>query len=285
MKKYYYAILILVLTILPAQAKSLRVEPAAVAKNPHSYKILDTRSADLYQKAHLIGALNFPVALTYEHKKVNGKILAPARMQKIVRALGLSVADNIAIYDDGSFFDAARLFWTFEVYGFTHVKLINGGMKQWLAAHYKTTKRLPKVTPSTYIASVNRKRLATKFSTQIATKSPQYAILDARGLNAYNGKVSSAKRLGHIIKALHFPASHNISYSDDSEKLKSDRDLAKLYKNIKPNTKIIVYCAIGRIASVNYFALRELNYDVANYDASWKEWGNDFTLPIEGPVQ
>ena len=46
------------------------------------------------------------------------------------------------------------------------------------------------------------------------------------------------------------------------------------------NKKIISYCDIGKISSSNYFALRQLGYEVANYDASWKEWGNDLELPI-----
>ena len=40
--------------------------------------------------------------------------------------------------------------------------------------------------------------------------------------------------------------------------------------------------AIG-FATTNYFALRELGFDVAAYDASWREWGNDYNLPITNP--
>ena len=59
--------------------------------------------------------------------------------------------------------------------------------------------------------------------------------------------------------------------------------LKEIYKNVDKSKKIVLYCAIGRIAATNYFALRELDYDVSNYDASWKEWGNDSSLPITNP--
>ena len=66
---------------------------------------------------------------------------------------------------------------------------------------------------------------------------------------------------------------------DNAELQNIDR-LKELYKEVDKTKKIVIYCAIGRISATNYFALRELDYDVANYDASWKEWGNDTTLPI-----
>ena len=53
------------------------------------------------------------------------KIINPSTIQKILRAIGLDIYDNIVIYDEGNFFNAARVFWTLEVYGFKNVKLLN----------------------------------------------------------------------------------------------------------------------------------------------------------------
>ena len=201
-------------------------------------------------------------------------------MQKIIQNLGLSTKDTIVIYDDGSFFDASRLFWTLEVYGFSNVKLLNAGFSQWSAKGLETSTKTYKVSKSNYISIINNKRLATKFTTQIATKNPKQIIIDARKFDAYLGKESAAKRYGHIPRAISIPATHNINYTQELTELKDVKDLKDLYKKINKNQKIIIYCAIGKIASTNYFAMRELGYDVSNYDASWKEWGNDFALPI-----
>lgn len=280
MKLYRFILLVVFLGVLTINAKSLRIEASILSENLGKYKIIDTRENSLYIKGHIKGALSFPINLTYEYKKDNGKVAQPAKIQKIIRELGLNTNDNIVIYDDGSFFDAARLFWTLEVYGFTNVKLINGGFEQLLQHKFKTTQVLPQITQSNYIVSVNNKRLATKFTTQIATRNPNQIILDARTSNGYNGETSSAKRYGHIPKAIHFPATNNISYKNKITQLNTTNNLKKLYSKLDKNKKVIVYCAIGRTASTNYFALRELDYDVANYDSSWKEWGDDFNLPI-----
>ena len=273
-------LIIFILSTLTLSATNLRIEPNELSKDITSYKILDVRDSEAFQEGHIKNALNFPISLTYEHKSVNGKITQPAKMQSILRDLGLNVHDKVVVYDDGTFFDAARLFWTLEVYGFTNVKLLNAGFQEWEVDNLPVSTTTLTPIKSDYIATINNKRLATKFITQIATKSPTQVIIDARGINAYVGKVSSAKRYGHIPKAINIPATHNINGSNTLLKLKTTKELQETYKGIAKDKKIVLYCAVGRISATNYFAMRELGYDVANYDASWKEWGNDFNLPI-----
>jgi len=265
-------------------AADLRISAETIKDNPNAYKLLDTRSAKLYKAGHIPNALSFPATLTYAHKSRNGKLTDPFTMQKIVQNLGLSASDSLVIYDDGTFFDAARLFWALEVYGFKDVKLLNVGYLQWQEKGYEVSIKTPSITKSNYITIIDNNRLATKFSTQIATKNPNHIIIDARPNKAYIGKVSSAKRYGHIPKALNIPASHNIDTSSNLKALKEVEELSKIYKEIPKNKKIIIYCAIGKISATNYFALRELDYNVSNYDASWKEWGNS-SLPIIGPTK
>jgi len=273
--------LILITSIINLNGSSLRVEINDISKNINKYKIIDVRDHDLFSQGHIKGAINFPINLTYEHKSINGKITEPSKMQKLLRDRGLDINDNIIIYDDGTFFDASRLFWALEVYDFKHIKLLNGGYKQWHTLLLPVSNKELKQKQSNYIASINNKRLATKFTTQIATKNPFQTIIDARDYQSYIGKKSSAKRYGHIPKAIHIPATHNITTSHNMPQLKTISELKKTYRDIKKDKKIVIYCALGRVSTTNYFAMRELGYDVANYDASWNEWGNDFNLPLE----
>jgi thiosulfate/3-mercaptopyruvate sulfurtransferase len=261
-------------------ADDLRLQMEQLSKNISNYKIIDVREVNLYQEGHINNALNLPVALSYDDKSINGKLTEPNKMQEIIRKLGIDVNDQIVIYDDGTFFDSARLFWGLEVYGFKNVKLLNGGFNEWNKLNFLVSKETPDIKESNYIASVDNKKLATKFSTQIATKSPSIIIMDARKYIAYIGEESIAKRFGHIPEAISKPATHNIATVNDFPKLKDLKELEELYKDIDKSKKIISYCDIGRVSSSNYFALRQLGYDVANYDASWKEWGNDSELPI-----
>ncbi|XOB61838.1 sulfurtransferase [Campylobacterota bacterium DY0563] len=281
MKKRYALIPLLLFITTFLNGVNLRVSPETLSKDLTSFKIIDVREKENYQKSHIKNALNFPAQLSYENTNLDGKVTNPNTIQKLLRNLGLNIEDNLVIYDEGSFFNAARVFWTFEVYGFKNVKLLNAGFKEWESKNFPTSKEIPNIKPSQYIASVNNNRLSTKFTTQIATKNPQQVIIDARSYEAYIGEKSVAQRFGHIPKAIHIPAIHNLSKEESVMKLKNTQSLKDLYKNIEADKKVVIYCAIGKVAATNYFALRELGYDVSNYDASWKEWGNDFSLPIE----
>lgn len=265
---------------LSLNAEDLRLQLEQLSKDISTYKIIDVRPTVEYEKGHIKNALTFPIALTYNDKSVNGRLTEPNKMQEILRKQGLDVNEQVVIYDDGTYFDAARLFWGLEVYGFKHVKLLNGGFEEWSDLDLPISKENTETKESAYIASVDNKKLATKFSTQIATKSPFMLIMDARSYNAYIGEESNAKRFGHIPEAISRPAIHNISSNNNFSKLKDIKELEELYKDVDKSKKIISYCDIGRVSSSNYFALRQLEYDVANYDASWKEWGNDSELPI-----
>ena len=273
-----------VLFSLSIQAKSLRIEPEVLAQYLGEYTILDTREESAYKEGHIQGALNFPILLTFENLKENGRIVTPSKFQTIARNLGLNKNSKIVIYENSSFFDAARLFWSLEAYGFSDVKLLDSNYVGWVKSGYPTSKEIPRVKKSNYISTINNKRLATKFSTQIAMRNPNQIIIDARSQKGYEGVVSSAKRFGHIPKALNIPASHNIQTLDNgTKKLYNNEELKELYSNLDKSKKVILYCAVGKISATNYFALRELGFDVSNYDASWKEWGNEFSLPIVGP--
>ncbi|TLP39404.1 sulfurtransferase [Arcobacter arenosus] len=261
-------------------ADKLSIELEDLSKVISSSKVIDARSSDLFLKGHLKDSVNLPATITYENKSKNGKITTPTKMQEIIQNLGINVNDSILIYDDGTFFDASRVFWSLEVYGFENVKLINAGFNELKKNSFEISKNPTKVKKSDYIVSINNKRLATKFSTQIATKNDSQIIIDARPEESYVGKKSVAKRFGHIPKAINIPAGHNINDKGENLKLKTLDELKEVYKSLDKNKKIVIYCKIGRIASTNYFALRELGFDVANYDASWKEWGNDFSLPV-----
>lgn len=285
MKKIVYTLLILLTFSFSLYAQNLRVELDELSKDLSTYKIIDSRVNSEYLDGHIKSALSFPSSLTYEHESVDGKITEPTKMQNIIKDLGLNVDDKIVIYGDGTFFPASRLFWALEVYGFKNVKLLNASYLDWKDKDFAISKDIPKVEKSNYIVSLDNKKLATKFITQIATKSKSEIVVDARSYKSYLGEESVAKRFGHIPKAISLPASNNIKNDGFVSRLKDINELKEIYKDLDKDKKIVLYCSIGKIASTNYFALRELGYDVTNYDASWKEWGNDLNLPIIEPLK
>lgn len=243
--------------------------------------ILDTRSAKEYAKSHIPNAINLPEELTYVNKDKDGRIAQPAKIKPLLQRLGIERTSPIVIYDQGKMIKAARVFWALEVYGIENIKVLNQGFYAWNEAMLSSTELVPSIKPSNYIPIINHNRLATKLTTLIATKNPNSVIIDTRPNAAYKGQISSAARYGHIINAINVPTMDHLITSEAVSSLKPEAELKALYSGISQNQKIILYCSIGRISTTNYLTLRELGYNVSNYDASWNEWGNDFTLPIQ----
>jgi len=264
-------------------SETLRISPEQLNKqiNDKQLIILDVRSKNDYDVGHIKNAINFPVNLTYSNLKTNGQIQQPVQMQKYLRKAGINIKSNVIVYDGGQLVDAARVFWSLEVYGLKNVKVLDHGFNYWLDKNLATSQEIPKVKESHYVSTINNQRLSSKFATQLAINNSKKLIIDARSLPAYKGETSVAKRFGHIPSAINVPFFHNITKDSNFQSLKPITELKKIYSDIPIGKKVIIYCKIGRVSSTNYFALRELGHDVSNYDASWREWGNDDTLPIE----
>ncbi len=268
---------------LPAQAQFI-VSPDVLSSQLSRVLVLDARSEQSYQTGHIDGAVSFPVDWTFANKSLDGAIVQPAQAQAILRQLGITADTKVVVYDSGSMMDAARLFWTLEVYGLKQIQVLDSGYAGWAALGYSQGFDVPQRTPSDYVARIDHHRIATKLTTLAATQNPNQLIIDARGKSDYEGRTSTAQRFGHIPVARNMPATQNVMTTENQgAQFLSLAKLADLYADVPKDKRVILYCAIGRVSSANYLALRALGYDVANYDASWQQWGNDFNLPIETP--
>lgn len=244
--------------------------------------IVDARDHEDFTLAHIPGAVNLPEKLTYQDKASGGLIATPNSMQALLRERGIDIDRQVVVYDDGTLIPAARVFWTLEVYGIRDVRILDGGFADWLSAGMPTTDEAVLPEPSDYVAHVDHRRIASKFTTRLATLNPQQFVVDARPNKAYRGETSTAKRFGHIPSAINIAVhEHFEKQANNANHLLSLDELAQLYSGIPRDQKVVLYCEVGTVSSTNYLVMRELGYDVANYDASWREWGNDFSLPIE----
>jgi len=262
------------------QASELRISVDALLAEQDRVLIIDARPKEAYEAAHLPNAINLPFALTFAEMGVTGRMISLDKAASLFGDLGVTMQRPVVVYDAGGMFQAARVLAILEILGHTNIRLLDGGLAAWKAGEGRVTQALPTITPSQFIPRVKSDRLATRLSTLVAVNSPDaFTIIDARAESHYRGEQSEAKRFGHIPTAIHIDGMENIDRLTGL--LKSRAELEQLYAQVPKHKKVIVYCTKGLASSIEYLIMRELGYDVANYDASWQEWGNDDALPIQ----
>lgn len=245
--------------------------------------VVDVRAPLQYEREHIEGAVNIPVARTFSGPPSNGLVAPISTIRALFSNAGIDNNTTVVIYDNGNYFDAARVFWVLEVYGHRYAGLLNGGLAFWKKKGMPVSNKPPEVTVKQFVPTIVPENLSTKFSTRLAINDQSKVIIDARSSEEYRGKRSITRRYGHIPSAINIPSSNNYTKVNGVSKIKSVPQLKTLYSDIDDDKEVIAYCNKGKESALTYFVLRRLGYRVSAYDGSWYEWSNDPALPVVSP--
>ena len=236
--------------------------------------IIDASKPDLYDKAHLKGAINLPYKeLNQKEGKVEGLMETPENMAKIFGQKGISENDPIVVYDEGSQKYSTRVYWLLKYLGASKVKLMHKENNAWRDARILLTSEPTKLKAKTFTPKVNES-IAINIA-GLSAKMNDVVLIDAREVAEYSGTESGEKAYSKG----HFPKAVNVEFksmlnADDS--YKSVDELTKLFaeKGLTSDKTYVLYCKTGVKASVVYFALTELlKYsNVSLYDGGYVEW-------------
>ena len=284
----FFAVLALACRSAPAAEKmkyprpELLLAPTALAKPEvgKQFIILDARAKNAFDE-NRVPAARWVDAAAWAKAFGSGK--DAAAWSRRIGNLGIDGDSKVVVYDSSSARDAARIWWILRYWGVADVRLLNGGWKGWKVAGFPIEADKPQTpTPTTFQATPQSKRLATKGQLLAALDDKSLQIVDARSEAEFCGiDKRTNKRAGAIPGAKHLEWIDLIDKK--TQRFKTPTQLRTLFQKagIELELPTATHCQSGGRAAVMVFAMELMGAtDVSNYYASWGEWGNADDTPI-----
>ncbi len=242
-----------------------------------------------YAERHIPGAVFFDIdAISDEKSNLPHMLPSPEKFSSKVRKLGLGDGVRIVVYDGGNMMAAARVWWTFRVFGHEDIAVLDGGLPKWMAEGRPVDDEPVIPRERHFTARMNTFLVRDLEQMRANIDSGREQVVDARGAGRFQAtepEIRPGLRGGHI------PGSVNLPYSGllrPDATMKSDADIRAAFDaiGVDPAKPVATTCGSGISASFLALALNLIGArKVAVYDGSWTEWGSREDTPVAtGPA-
>ncbi|MFI5310628.1 MAG: sulfurtransferase [Gemmatimonadales bacterium] len=211
--------------------------------------------------------------------------------EQLLRSRGIDASTPVVLYGDKNNWWATYALWVFELFGFTGVRILDGGRTKWELENRPRTTAVPSFPATSYRAPPRDDTRIRVFYQEVrAYLEGRGKLVDVRSPQEYTGERTHMPEYPQegTLRGGHIPTARSIPWTRAANvdgSFRSAAELRAIYETengLGPEDEVIAYCRIGERSSHTWFVLTYLlGYpNVRNYDGSWTEWGNAVRAPI-----
>jgi thiosulfate/3-mercaptopyruvate sulfurtransferase len=236
-----------------------------------------------YSEGHVAGA----IFIDWEHDFVDVsdpvpyQVASPKAFAARASELGIGTGDLIVTYDDYYGIFAARVAWSFRLYG-ADARVLDGGWRTWVDEERPITTAVVERQPDVFRARVRPLLRRTIDDVEVA-RARGATLVDARPRHLFLGE-SGVPGTGHIPGALCLPYQELVDGATGL--FASPAAIERLLRGAgldpaRPPRELITTCGTGVSATVALIALELVGVHGAGvYDGAFSEWSADASRPV-----
>ena len=210
---------------------------------------------------------------------------SPSQFEEECQKLGINQNSEVVVYDNLGVYTSPRVWWLFKVMGHENVRVLDGGLPEWIKMGFETAEVYPS-SPSykrgDFKSDLQSEWIVSYDDVCENIDADAFLVVDARSQGRFEGRETEPRK---NLQSGSIPKSVNIPYQSllMDGKFMSLSAIRKIFEEtVGDGGKLVFSCGSGMTACIVMLA-SEMAFKQSRFlfDGSWTEFATKRNLVVE----